>query len=257
LKYSISGRNRAAGISGDGERQGCLSGTADSRKPGPAGVLKKCRAPLTQIAIAVLVRMMVSLSWASSLKATSLFFWRCKGLAREFRAGAHVANYFDCNVASARRIMHRCLSNTEFRRNQMSAEDEIREASRRFYDALKHMAEGQQGTMSAIWARSETATAMHPIGGREVGWDAVAASFDQVAQAASGGDVRIDDQLVRVAGDLAYEIGVERGNMAVAGQTVTINQRVTNIYQRQRDGWKLVHHHADISPEMVEIVKQL
>lgn len=139
----------------------------------------------------------------------------------------------------------------------MSAEDEIREASGRFYDALKHMADGRQGTMSAIWAHTDTATTMHPIGGREVGWDAIAASFDQVAQAASGGDVRLDDQLVRISGDFAYEIGVEKGNMTVAGQSVTINQRVTNIYQRQPDGWKLVHHHADISPEMVEIVKQL
>ncbi len=139
----------------------------------------------------------------------------------------------------------------------MSAADEVRAASKRFYDALNNMANGQKGAMAGIWDDSDAATAMHPIGGRDIGWKAVAASFDQVAGVASDAKIQLADQLLRVIGDVAYEIGVEKGSFTMAGKTVGIEQRVTNIYQRQGGGWKVIHHHADISPEMIEIVKQL
>jgi hypothetical protein len=55
----------------------------------------------------------------------------------------------------------------------MSAEDEVRKASQQFYAALNRMANGDGGGMADIWSHSATVTTMHPIGGREVGWDAV------------------------------------------------------------------------------------
>lgn len=139
----------------------------------------------------------------------------------------------------------------------MSAEDAVREASKNFYDALNRMANGQKGAMAGIWDHSDAATAMHPIGGRDVGWEAVRTSFDQVAGVASEAKIALADQLVRVSGDFAYEIGVEKGSFTMAGQSVGIEQRVTNIYRRQGDGWKIIHHHSEISPEMIEIVKRL
>lgn len=45
--------------------------------------------------------------------------------------------------------------------------------------------------------------------------------------------------------------------MELAGQRVEINQRVTNIYQRQDGQWKMIHHHSDISPAMLEVLRQL
>jgi ketosteroid isomerase-like protein len=63
--------------------------------------------------------------------------------------------------------------------------------------------------------------------------------------------------MVRVAGDMAYELGVERGQAVFAGQPVTFEQRVTNVYQREAEGWKLVHHHTDLAPAILDILSRL
>jgi uncharacterized protein (TIGR02246 family) len=139
----------------------------------------------------------------------------------------------------------------------MSAEDEVRRASQEFYAALNRMADGDSGAMADIWSHSATVTTMHPIGGREVGWDAVRASFEQVAQVASGGKIELKDQLIRVAGDVAYEMGVEQGQLKLGGHQAAIEHRVTNIYQRQAGAWKMVHHHTDTSPAMLDILSRL
>ena len=41
------------------------------------------------------------------------------------------------------------------------------------------------------------------------------------------GEVKLSDQFIQVAGDMAYELGVERGQFTLAGQQVTIDHRVT------------------------------
>jgi ketosteroid isomerase-like protein len=139
----------------------------------------------------------------------------------------------------------------------MSTEDEVRKASQQFYAALNRMANGDAGSMADIWSHSATVTTMHPIGGREVGWDEVRGPWGQVAGLASGGQIKLRDQLIQISGDMAYEVGTEQGQFKLAGQQVPIEQRVTNIYRREGGAWKIVHHHSDLSPDMVKILRQL
>lgn len=139
----------------------------------------------------------------------------------------------------------------------MSTEDEVRNASNQFYAALNKMVKGSSQSLSDIWSHSSSVTTMHPIGGREIGWKDVWATWDQTAQVASEGQVRLEDQFIRVFGDLAYEIGVENAGFSIAGQKVTDKVRVTNIYQKENGTWKIIHHHSDLSPAMVEILHKL
>lgn len=139
----------------------------------------------------------------------------------------------------------------------MSSEDEVRKASQQFYAALNRMANGDSGSMAEVWSHGAEVTAMHPIGGRDVGWDAVKTSFAQVAKLASGGKVELKDQSIQVAGDLAYEIGSEQGELSLGGHHAVIDHRVTNIYRRQDGTWKMVHHHTDTSPAMLDILARL
>ena len=139
----------------------------------------------------------------------------------------------------------------------MSAEDEVREASKKFYTALSSMLNGDAGPLSEIWSHGAEVSTMHPIGGREVGWDQVRNSWEQVAKLASGGEGKLTDQVIQVVGDAAYELGIERGQVTLAGQPVTIEHRVTNIYRREAGAWKVVHHHTDVSPAMLEVVSRL
>ena len=140
----------------------------------------------------------------------------------------------------------------------MSAEAEVRKASEQFYAALTRMANGETGSMKGIWLHSPDVTAMHPIGGRDDGWDEVGHSFDQVAELASpGGQIRLVDQRIQVAGDFAFEVGTEEGQVSLGGHEVPISWRVTNIYRQEAGAWKIVHHHTDASPAMQDVLKRL
>ena len=139
----------------------------------------------------------------------------------------------------------------------MSAKGEIRSASKQFYEGLNRMLNGNAEPLRDIWLHSTAVTAMHPIGGRQVGWDAVRASFEKVAELASDGKVELKDQIIQVMGDVAYEAGVEHGRLKFAGKQITIEHRVTNIYQREAGVWKMTHHHTDTSPAMQDVLSML
>ncbi len=139
----------------------------------------------------------------------------------------------------------------------MSAKDEIREASNKFYTGLNRMANGESNALYDAWSHNASVTAMHPIGGREVGWDAVKNSFDQVAQIASDGRIKLKEQMIHVLGDASYEVGIEDAEFKIAGHEIKGEIRVTNIYQRDGGKWKMVHHHTDIAPAMVEVLNRL
>ena len=135
----------------------------------------------------------------------------------------------------------------------MSTEDDIRSASNKFYAALNNMLNGDAGPLADVWSHGSDVTTMHPIGGREVGWDEVRQAWGQVAQISSDGQVRIEDQLICVGGDMACEVGTELGSATLGDQAVSFNHRVTNVYRREAGEWKIVHHHTDISAEAQKI----
>jgi ketosteroid isomerase-like protein len=135
----------------------------------------------------------------------------------------------------------------------MATEDEVRNASTQFYAALNRMLNGDAQPLSDIWSHGQAVTTMHPIGGRQVGWNEVRESWEQVAQGASDGKVELKDQLIRVLG----EVGVECPEFRLGGEKVSGQIRVTNIYQREAGAWKMTHHHADLAPAMLEILNRL
>jgi ketosteroid isomerase-like protein len=139
----------------------------------------------------------------------------------------------------------------------MAIEDDVRSASTTFYAALNQMIKGDAGALADVWSHADTVTTQHPIGGRETGWDNVGPTWDQVAKVSSGGQVALQDQHIQVGGDMAYEVGTEKGELTLGGERVAIDARVTNVYRREGGTWKIVHHHTDISPAMVEALGKL
>jgi ketosteroid isomerase-like protein len=139
----------------------------------------------------------------------------------------------------------------------MQAEDEVRMASAQLYAALNRMLNGDAASLTDIWSHSATVTTMHPIGGRDVGWDQVRKWFEQLSQLTSAGQVRLSDQFIQVAGDIAYELGVEHARFTLAGQPVAGDCRVTNIYRPESGTWKVVHHHTDATPAMLNVYSRM
>jgi hypothetical protein len=52
------------------------------------------------------------------------------------------------------------------------------------------------------------------------------------------------------SGDLAYSVGYEQAEVSIDGGPMRPwKLRVTHIYRRGNDQWKIVHRHADLGPE--------
>ncbi len=135
----------------------------------------------------------------------------------------------------------------------MAVDDEIRQASEQFYAALNREANGDPGPMLEVWSHGSDVSTLHPLGGINVGWEEVRAGWEQAAQGMSDGQVSLDDLvIVPLADDVAYTVGTEHGQVKVGGDTIDVDWRVTNIYRREGGEWKIVHHHTDVSPAMVQ-----
>ena len=138
----------------------------------------------------------------------------------------------------------------------MAVEDEIQQASELFYEALNRMINGDPEPMMEVWSHGSDVATMHRLGGRETGWEEVRANWEQVAQGFSDGQVSLEDLVVvPLSEDVAYTLGTEHGQATLGDETVSIDWRVTNIYRREEGEWKMVLHHTDVSPELVEVLQ--
>jgi ketosteroid isomerase-like protein len=142
-------------------------------------------------------------------------------------------------------------------REETMSDKDVRAASESFYAALNRMLNGNAASLADIWSHSADVTTQHPIGGREVGWDTVRNTWEQVAAVSRDGKVALADQRIQLGGDTAIETGVEKGSFSMAGQSIPVEGRVTNVYRRHNGTWKIVHHHADLSAAMVAAVGSL
>nr|WP_317997524.1 nuclear transport factor 2 family protein [Vulcanimicrobium alpinum] len=94
-------------------------------------------------------------------------------------------------------------------------------------------------------------------GGRDQRWERVRSSLEPVAQLSTGGSVHLSDRHLQSAGEMAYEVGIEYGTFRLAGRAIAAECRVTNVYRREGGAWKIVHHHTDVSPAMVDALRDL
>lgn len=126
-------------------------------------------------------------------------------------------------------------------------------ANNQFYEALNIMFTGDVGPVNAIWSHGEDITYMGPFGGMHSGWDQVGAEFANVAALKIGGKIACENLEVRVLGDVGYTLCVEAGeNLDSEGNPVPVSHRATNVFRKENDTWKLVHHHTDISGQLQE-----
>ncbi len=138
---------------------------------------------------------------------------------------------------------------------QVAVDDEIQQTAEQFYAALNQMVSGDASALADVWSHGPDVTTMHPLGGREAGWERVQATWELAASLFTEGRVTISDQvIVPLTEDVAYTVATERGEGTIGGEQLSFEHRVTNIYRREDGAWKLVHHHTDLVPEMADAV---
>ncbi|MDQ1084510.1 MULTISPECIES: nuclear transport factor 2 family protein [Microbacterium] len=112
--------------------------------------------------------------------------------------------------------------------------------------ALDAMGHGDPGPFAALWTRTDDATLMGGFGTHATTAAEVASTLEAVARRFRGGALVPEYDRVLVGDDWAMTAGRERGILSVDGAApAPFVVRVTHVWRREGDGWRIVHRHGD------------
>ena len=117
-----------------------------------------------------------------------------------------------------------------------------------YHQSVVALIDGDTEAQKALWSEREDVTLANPLGPPVKGFHAVCQAMDAAAaQLSEGGGYTFDLTSVVETDDLAYEVGVEtnRVRLGRSSEKKTLSLRVTTIFRREHDSWKIVHRHAD------------
>jgi ketosteroid isomerase-like protein len=120
----------------------------------------------------------------------------------------------------------------------------------RQFDAEQALINGNPGPRLAMTSTQDPVTIFGAKVPLRHGWDEVSGTLRWLASRwSNASDYSFELVAAGVSDDLAYLIGFEHIANSVNGVPVEpYTLRVTHIYRRENDEWKIVHRHADYVP---------
>ena len=116
----------------------------------------------------------------------------------------------------------------------MSDEAAVLAVNEAFYRAF---ATHDVAAMDALWSKETPVACIHPGWNALHGREAVLESWTAILTAPGSPQIRFEEPRAFVLGPSAYVICRE----VLAQQVLLI---ATNVFAREQDGWRMVHHHA-------------
>jgi len=107
---------------------------------------------------------------------------------------------------------------------------------------------GRAAAFKALWSHADDITLSGGFGGTvEKGWSQISQRLDWVGAQFSNGTNKIERVVANSSGDLGYVVQLEHIRFNVPGQAKpsTRDYRVTMLFRREADGWKIIHRQAD------------
>jgi len=117
-----------------------------------------------------------------------------------------------------------------------------------FNAAQHHYLNGNPGPAQAVFSRRDDVTLCNPVGPPCRGPENVDRAAAEPSSHFSDGTVSGFDEISRfVTDELGYVVRVERGQSHIDGSSEPMPYalRVTMIFRREGDTWKVAHRHAD------------
>jgi ketosteroid isomerase-like protein len=118
----------------------------------------------------------------------------------------------------------------------------------RYHQALNAFLNGNPLPMGALYSQRDDVTLATPFGPPVRGWDQVAETMTRAAANYGEGEAMGFDRVSEFAtADLGYTVEIERYRSKVGGDAdlTPIAIRVTTIFRREENEWRVIHRHAD------------
>ena len=126
--------------------------------------------------------------------------------------------------------------------------DDLDQLIERYHGALSEFMTGNAQPAVSFFSRREDITLANPFGRVARGPNQVTLAAGHAAMNYRGGRAISFELFAKcVTHDLAYLVEVERYEAKVGGRDdlTSLALRVTSVFSREIDGWKLLHRHAD------------
>ena len=113
--------------------------------------------------------------------------------------------------------------------------------------ALNAFFKGDGRPVLEHFSRRDDVTLVNPLGPPRVGRADVEKAVEAAAANFGDGSVRFEDLSSYATADLGYVVYLERAEVRLAGSDAMVPStlRVTMIFRREEDTWKVAHRHAD------------
>ena len=125
---------------------------------------------------------------------------------------------------------------------------ELADAVEQNHRALDAFVKGDAEPLKALYSRRDDITLANSFGPPVRGWSDVAETLERAASNYRDGEAtgfeRVSDYATE---ELAYTVEVERYVSKVGGAAdlSQVAVRVTTVFRREDDAWRIVHRHAD------------
>ena len=129
-----------------------------------------------------------------------------------------------------------------------AATAEVLAANRAFYAALEARDPDEMGS---VWSHGDDVVCTHPAWRRLDGWEEVARSWQAIFANSRAWRVHAESERAFVAGGIGVVVCVEV-LQPVGGHGDPARMQASNVYRKENDSWKMIHHHASPMPEIEE-----
>jgi len=114
-------------------------------------------------------------------------------------------------------------------------------------EANLQMLRGNAEPLKRLYSHLDDVTVLGGFGGFERGWKEVGPRLDWAASHFSDGRFQQEEVSTIVGSDLAMTVTIERYTVRIGGAATETSEelRVTQVFRREADGWRLVHRNGD------------